>query len=180
MANNHNRLSDRRLEPNDNAHSFGKRSVALDAPTQVVPYPLRQSKNPSRAGELWTLLANYLRWHQVENHSQLTVRDYQDELGVFLRSLEKRGHSLNAQDVMPFDIMVFLEERKNRGYAPATLKRTYGNLLAWFNWMVRWDFLSSNPVRKVSRPKEPKVRKGFLNPEHIRRILELCPQVHFP
>lgn len=45
--------------------------------------------------------------------------------------------------------------------------------------MIRWDFLSGNPVRKVSRPKEPKVKKGFLAPEHIRRILELCPQGQF-
>ncbi len=179
MANNHNRFSDRRLELKGKTYSGGKRNVSFGRPTRVILNPLSHSKNPSGTGDLWALLDNYLRWHQVENHSPLTVRDYQDELGAFLRSLENREHSLKAQDVTPFDIMVFLEERKNRGQAPATLKRTYGNLLAWFNWMIRWDFLSSNPVRKVSRPKEPKVKKGFLAPEHIRSILELCPQEQF-
>lgn len=175
MANNHNRFSGPELETKGKTYPGGRRDISSDIPIQLVSRPLCHSKNSSEAGDLWALLANYLRWHQVENHSLLTVRDYQDELSVFVRSLEKRGHSLKAQDVTPFDIMVFLEERKNGGQAPAILKRTYGNLLAWFNWMVRWDFLSNNPVHKVSRPKEPKVKKGFLAPEHIRSILELCP-----
>ncbi len=179
MANNHNRFSDRRLGPAGKTYSGSKRGVSLDGPTQSPSHSLRHSENSSGVGDLWTLPANYLRWHRVENYSPLTVRDYQDEPGAFLHSLENRWHSLKAQDVTPFDIMVFLEELKNRGQAPATLKRTYGNPLARFNWMVRWDFLSSNPVRKVSRPKEPKVKKGFLAPEHVRGILELCPQGHF-
>lgn len=133
MANNHNRFSGPGQEPNGRTHSDSKRGVSSNIPTQVISHPLRYSKNPSETGDLWALLTNYLRWHQVENHSPLTVRDYQDELGAFLHSLENRGHSLKAQDVTPFDIMVFLEESKNRGHAPATLKRTYGNLLAWFN-----------------------------------------------
>lgn len=155
------------------------RRVLLNRPIRALSRPSPCSESSSGTGDLQALLANYVRWHRVENHSPLTVRDYQDELGVFLRSLKKRGHSLKTEEVTPFDIMVFLEELRNKGHAPATLKRTYGNLLAWFNWMVRWDFLSGNPVRKVCRPKEPKVKKGFLAPEHIQHILALCPQSQF-
>ena len=172
MAKNQNRSSHQKSLPD----TFGKRNPSLDNLNRLSSLSLDKSVNSSETGDLKVLLSNYLRWHHVENHSLLTIRDYQDELGAFIHSLENKGHSLRAQDITPFDIMVYLEELKNRGQAASTIKRTYGNLLAWFNWMVRWDFFLTNPVRKVSRPKEPKVKKGFLAPEHIQSLLDLCPQ----
>ncbi|UCC17986.1 MAG: tyrosine-type recombinase/integrase [Dehalococcoidales bacterium] len=172
MANNQNRFSHQKSVPD----SLGKRNTSLDNLNRLSSLSSDKSVNSSETGDLKVLLSNYLRWHHVENHSPLTIRDYQDELGAFIHSLENKGHSPRAQDIAPFDILVYLEELKNRGQAASTIKRTYGNLLAWFNWMVRWDFLLTNPVRKVSRPKEPKVKKGFLAPEHIQSLLDLGPQ----
>ena len=43
-----------------------------------------------------------------------------------------------------------------------------------------WGWLESNPVRKVTRPKEPRGRVRFLSTDERRRLLEACEQSRQP
>jgi len=50
------------------------------------------------------------------------VRFYREQLGAFLRYLEEQQHSLELEDIIPFEIIGCLEALKARGVSPATVR----------------------------------------------------------
>ena len=124
---------------------------------------------------LHSLLSAHLQYHSIEGSTEDTLKHKKKEIGLFLRYLEKQGHSMLPGDVTLFDVMGHLEELKLRGLAAASIHTRRRALHAWFAWMVDWEIISANPVSKVKAPRLPKVRKPFLTEAHFQKLLDLCP-----
>jgi integrase len=107
-------------------------------------------------------------------------------------SVVKRGHllwwkrelgSLYLQDVRPAVIVEkkqkLLSERTAKGVIRS--KSTCNRYLATLSHLLticmkQWEWISENPVRKISREKEPRERVRFLTTEERCRFLEACKQ----
>ena len=124
---------------------------------------------------LHSLLSAHLQYHSIEGSTEDTLKHKKKEIGLFLRYLEKQGHSMLPGDVTLFDVMGHLEELKLRGLAAASIHTRRRALHAWFAWMVDWEIISANPVSKVKAPRLPKVRKPFLTEANFQKLLDLCP-----
>lgn len=63
--------------------------------------------------------------------------------------------------------------------APATVNRYLAALSHAFSVAVKeWGWLDDSPMRKVTRPKEPRGRVRFLSEEERSRLLEACEAQH--
>lgn len=121
------------------------------------------------------ILETYLQYHRVEGSTRDTIRAYRAEVGLFVRFLQGRGHSLVPGDVTSLDIIAHLEDMKVRGLAPRSIRSRYQAISTFFVWAVLWEFVSANPADRLKPPKVPKTRKPFLKPEAFQQLLSLCP-----
>jgi integrase len=63
------------------------------------------------------------------------------------------------------------------GASPATIVRYLALLSHLFTIAIRdWEWVSTNPVKLVTKPKEPKGRERYLSQEEIQQLLEACKQ----
>jgi len=128
---------------------------------------------------LFRLVSAFLQFKQIEQRSPRTIRDYRDELEAFIRLLQARGHSLRPEDVGPWDVLAYLGSLQERGNAPSTVGRAYGNLRTFFNWLVTQGVVEDAPTRRVKPPREPKKTKPVLTDDQIAHLFSLCPQNTF-
>ncbi len=83
------------------------------------------------------------------------------------------GHFLLA-DVTPA-IVVAYRNMLTYGRANATVNRYLAVLSHTFTMAVReWQWCADNPVRKVSKVKEPRGRVRFLSDDECERLLAAC------
>lgn len=65
--------------------------------------------------------------------------------------------------------------------SPGTVVRYLAALSHAYTIAVReWGWVDENPVRKVSRPREPRGRVRFLSDEERRRLVEACLETSVP
>ena len=133
------------------------------------------SETTARSSELAKLLNAYLLYQKIEQRSPRTIRDYRDELAAFISLLSGREHSLKAEDVSPTDVLAYLGHLQDKGRAPATVNRAFGNIRAFFNWLATQEFIEKTPTSKLKAPKEPKRIKPGLDDTHVDLLLSLCP-----
>jgi integrase len=83
------------------------------------------------------------------------------------------GHFLLA-DVKP-SLIAGHRDRLLRDRANSTVNRYLAVLSHAFTMAIKeWQWCDDNPVRKISKPKEPRGRVRFLSDEERRRLLEAC------
>lgn len=105
-------------------------------------------------------------------------------------SIMKKGHllwwqkelgHLYLQDIRP----AIITEKKQKLLSEPNVKgvvrgkSTCNRFLATLSHvmsvcMKQWEWLNENPVKKISREKEPRERTRFLSPEEISKLLEAC------
>lgn len=87
-----------------------------------------------------------------------------------------RGHIgvLSLADVTPA-IVVEAREALAKDHAPATVVRYLAALSHAFTIAVKeWGWVEDSPMRRVTKPKEPRGRVRFLSDEERGRLLEAC------
>jgi site-specific recombinase XerD len=83
------------------------------------------------------------------------------------------GHYLLA-DITPA-VLVEYRSILAHGRANATVVRDLAVLSHAFTMAMReWQWCEDNPVRKITKPKEPRGRVRFLSDEERPRLLALC------
>ncbi len=70
---------------------------------------------------------------------------------------------------------VFLGPSPKPGPGPTTVNRAFGNVRAFFNWVVCEDYLAVSPCAKIKVPQVPQVIKPLISQEQFEQILSLCP-----
>lgn len=130
--------------------------------------------------------------HQL--YSQGRHRTFKEAVGRYFKeqtvSQAKHGHlewwlkhlgPLYLQDIRPSIItekkQLLLTEINSKG--KIRTNSTCNRFLATLSHLLsictkQWEWISENPVKKISREKEPRERTRFLSPEERKRFLETC------
>ena len=140
--------------------------------------PKADSATELRRG-LTETIGFYLRWHSVEGHTQDTVDTYQKRLGLFVKYLWSKDHSLTLDQITPLDVLGFMEHMKAKGNSPATVRSRFMALRAFLAWATAWEFIPVNPALRFKPPTVPRVSKPFLDPQSFEKLLALCPSNTF-
>ena len=121
------------------------------------------------------LIAFYLRYHNIQGHTEATIRSYRIELSNFQRFLEGRGHSLEAGEITSLDVLDHLQDLQIRGRKPRTIRSRHTAITTFLNWAVQWEIISANPAKKIPAPKVPKTYKSFLKKGQFQSLVRVCP-----
>lgn len=120
------------------------------------------------------LLEEFLFDRRIQECSPLTIRDYRDELGSLFRFAEDLG-VVSAEQVTSLHVRSFLAHLQDLGRSPTTVNRAFGNVRAFFNWLVHEDYLETSPCAKIKAPKVPQIIKPLISEQQLEQLLALCP-----
>ncbi len=120
--------------------------------------------------------AIFLRWHRVEGHSELTIRNYADQLRIFRQAVAPGRPSYLLSESEPLSVILSLEELKARGCSPYTIRTHFRHVFAFFKWCVRWGLLEkdADPCKDLTPPRVPKLRKPFLTRPQFDALIGVC------
>jgi len=89
---------------------------------------------------------------------------WRDELG-----------SLTLANITPAKINDCMNHLSDSGHAPSTVNRYLAVLSHAFTYAVKdLEWMNDSPMRKVTKPKEPRGRVRFLSPDERTRLLDAC------
>ena len=103
---------------------------------------------------------------------------YRKEVGLFFGYLASMEHSLCAVDVTAFHVLAHMEDMRNRGLRPRTVRTRLQAVKTFFTWATNWEIIPGSVAKSIERikpPKLPKEPKPFIQPDSFDRLLELCP-----
>jgi integrase len=101
-----------------------------------------------------------------------TARSQKYLLPFILRTLDP---STRLDAITPADIRKLCGALEAKGNTPATVVRNLVLLSHVFTVGIReWEWVTNNPVRVVTKPREPKGRERYLSSDEIQRLLLAC------
>ena len=119
---------------------------------------------------------------QAENKSPKTIEWYNSFLERFAQFLIIRGLPTDIADISTTNIRLFIRYLQTEAKVPntakplsaATVQGYTRTLKAFFSWLMREDYITSNPMTKIPIPKgEHKIVNTFSN-EQIAKLLNIC------
>jgi hypothetical protein len=107
-----------------------------------------------------------------------TARSQKHLLPFILRTL---GPSTRLDAITPADVRKLCGALEAKGNTPATVVRNLALLSHVFTVGIReWEWVTSNPVRLVTKPREPKGRERYLSPDEMKRKETLLCEFKLP
>lgn len=129
-----------------------------------------------------TWVRNFDHYLQVEKNSSVhTRRAYVEDLRQFILYLSKR-YQTSVPELSLIErpaIRGYLSTLVHQGYAARSVARKLATLRAFSRYLVRQSALSSNPVRAIRSPRQPKRLPVFLSEDEMRRLLAVPDACQF-
>ena len=114
---------------------------------------------------------DFIYARQAENLSDATIEDYEYAFSNFQAFLEDENPKIKELD--RFDFRDYLTYLQKKGLSPFTVEYHYRHLNAFFNWIVAEDdYLDSNPLDRVRKPKTPNELPEVLDEDQSRQLLK--------
>ena len=118
------------------------------------------------------LLERYLREHSARNKAPSTHRR---DISLAAHLLQAFG-AMRLADVRPARLAEYKTQRRAEGAAPKTINSELTLLSHAFTLALKeWEWVSENPVQKVSREKVRNQIERWLSPEEEVRLLAASP-----
>lgn len=107
-------------------------------------------------------------------HTPKTLRTNVTAFREFLRvEGNKQLHSIGIREIEHF-----LSVKKKEA-SEWTARKYYGSLAAAFEKALQWDYLETNPFRKVSKPKEREILPAYFSESDFRLLLSVIEERDF-
>ena len=123
---------------------------------------------------LQSLTSLYITSCGIEGKSPDTVRSYTETLKLFMRTIERLGLPDDPDLFRPADVYEFLGHIGSTGVTAITQWRRQRETRAFFSWLLRHDYISSNPFMKVKNIKVPQKIVQPFTADDIQRLLSYC------
>lgn len=113
---------------------------------------------------------DYLRFER--NYSENTLKAYGKDLRQFDAFAEEAGGSDGSEQVTTELIRDWIVSLMDEGITSTTINRKLSTLRAYCKFLLRRNYVSVDPTRKVSGPKKKKALPTFLREEELDRLLD--------
>ncbi len=114
------------------------------------------------------LCEEYLEFSKANKAQKSYERDKSSIKHLLRTFIEKFITEITAHDLEQYKNL-----RKDE-VKPATINREISCVKHMFTKAVQWGYLSKNPIRSITKLKEPPGRVRYLTDEEIRRLLYCC------
>ena len=120
------------------------------------------------------LLNSYLDYLLYEKkYSKYTVINYRDDILLFFSYLEKE--SLDLLDIEYQDVRLFFNYLDLKKFSKTTIARHISSIRNFYKYLVRNEYIKSNPFDLVNGPKKDKKLPKFLYPNEIEELFLAIP-----
>ncbi len=123
---------------------------------------------------LQSLSSLYITSCGIEGKSPETLRSYAETLKHFMRSVDHLGLPNDPVLFRPADVYEFLGHIGGTGVSAITQWRRQRETRAFFSWLLRHDYISSNPFMKVKNIKVPQKIVQPFTADDIHVLLQHC------
>ncbi|WP_245711545.1 tyrosine-type recombinase/integrase [Gracilibacillus ureilyticus] len=116
-------------------------------------------------------LSEYKFYCLARNYTEKTMKNKGQEYKQLKRYLvEKRGIQ-ELESITYHDMRSYLYQKQKAGLQPQSIQSMAKQIIAFFNWCIKEEYLTENPMDKVTLPKIPKrLKEGFTKDEVYRMI----------
>lgn len=112
----------------------------------------------------------------MEEYAPTVSENMQNAYKYYLKNLSKYFGNPRLDSMKPKLIAGYKVHRRDHGASSSTINRELYMLSKAFNLAVKeWEWLSENPVSKVSKETENNERDRWLSYEEKTKLLESCP-----
>lgn len=110
----------------------------------------------------------YLAVKKFECKSHKTLYNYKINLLQLADIFKKPISSINVGDIRNFLVYT------TQGKKASTKDSKISILKSFFKWLVDEEYITKNPMNKISRPKVPKRLRHPMSPEEVELLKEAC------
>jgi len=116
-------------------------------------------------------LIEFQGYLQIEkNASQHTIKNYLRDINDFSSFIKKERIELVT--ISYLDVRHYLSILNQRDYSRKTISRKLSSLRTFFRFLMRENYLTSNPFQMVSTPKQEKKLPSFMYPTEVNELIE--------
>lgn len=126
-----------------------------------------------------TALNEYLFDLKLRNCSTRTVRSAKNNMALFLCWLETEYNLTAIEDIKRVHIKGYLHYKQSLGLKPTYINSILKNVKAFFNYMVREEYLSTSPASQIKLQKEEKVLIQTFTAAETKRMLSIYDTSNF-
>ena len=127
------------------------------------------------------LYEEFLTYLSVErNCSPLTLSAYRSDGRLFLQALADREVPPTLTAITKPVARQYVVWLRERGLKPASVARRIHSLRSFWNYLGDTDLTDTNPLRRLSLPKQPRRLPVYLSEEECRRLLAAAGQQRSP
>lgn len=138
------------------------------------------------------LLDGFRLYNEAANRSPRTTRWYDYHLRAFLVWLEIKSYSTELDQITAPIIREHISTlqadgaryanhpthpKEQRAMSPSSVRGRVSSLSALFNWAEREELLTKNPMRKVPKPKVPKMILSGFSQAEIQLLIKACSEL---
>lgn len=120
------------------------------------------------------MIEEFLRYIRNDLHlAELTVEAYRNDLCQWEAFATDGGrYELRPETTTISDLRLWVASKSREGVSARTLRRKIQALRAFFNWMMRYRGLTSNPAAALTLPQTARNLPVNIRPEETEKIID--------
>jgi integrase len=119
----------------------------------------------------------------AEHEYQMVVRDYLDDCQGRVRLNTMKGYRIYLENIVFTGSIGKVTQsqvmRAIKGHTPSPSSQNYAftTFKVFFNWAVRRQYISHNPLEALKRPHKSSPRERVLDDDELKTVLDYCRSV---
>ena len=101
-------------------------------------------------------LKEYLLECELRNYTEKTIKGYRNSIELLVNYLQQNGIT-DVDEVLAPHIKHFLTNLQRAGRKPSYINGLHKAFRAWFKYLQEEEYVSANPMNKISWAKEEKI-----------------------
>ncbi|HEY3994220.1 MAG TPA: tyrosine-type recombinase/integrase [Ktedonobacteraceae bacterium] len=142
---------------------------------------LTQQDNEQSAKTLFKdALKAFLDGQDAAGHSKVSHTDYRRVIGLFLRYMSETYHYSYIQEISERDILAWFAHLRNtlssrgRPYSSRSIQTYSVDVLAFFRWLAKHDYVDLDITEKIITPKVDKLLIRVFTDDELAMLDEAC------
>lgn len=116
---------------------------------------------------------------QIRQYTKKTVKGYRNGLEFFMNYLKQIHHLTDIEQVKEYHLKAFFAYQVKRKRKESYLNGLIKVFRAFWKYLIEEDYVSDNPMLKVSWMREPKTIIKTFSDAEVKRMLNVYPETDY-
>lgn len=121
---------------------------------------------------MWTVTSFLDNLQYERNYSEETIKAYREDICQFEKFVSEEFGSVELSSVTPDIVREWIMSLMDKGYTSTSINRKLSALRSLYKYLLRFNLVSVDPLRKVTGPKNKKKLPVFLKETDMNKLLD--------